>query len=147
MDRIRRAIPEDTERIAEIIVLNYRLNFYPIFQNDDFYFNEMQVGKFAQQCRAALDDMWVYDDGAVKGVVQICCGEIQRLYVEPVLQGQGIGSKLLHFAVTQCYARHLWALEKNVRAIKFYRRHGFDLTDEKRPEEGTTESLVQLRHL
>ena len=34
---IRKAAIEDLSRIAEIIIFNYRLNFYPIFQNDDFY--------------------------------------------------------------------------------------------------------------
>ena len=38
----------------------------------------------------------------------------------------------------------LWALEKNIRAIKFYQRHGFSLTNEKKYEEGTDEYLVKL---
>ena len=34
MDYIRQAKIEDLERIAEIFVFNYRLNFYPIFKDD-----------------------------------------------------------------------------------------------------------------
>lgn len=67
-----------------------------------------------------------------------------KLFVEPVLQGQGIGAALLEYAVNKLHATHLWALEKNVRAIAFYRRHGFRLTQERRLEEDTEEYLVQL---
>ena len=55
-----------------------------------------------------------------------------------------IGSELLLFAVETCNANHLWALEKNLRAIRFYERHGFCVTDEKKLEEDTTEYLVKL---
>ena len=40
MKNIRQATTDDLARIAEIMVFNYRLNFYPTFQNDDFYFND-----------------------------------------------------------------------------------------------------------
>jgi len=41
-------------------------------------------------------------------------------------------------------ACHLWALEKNRRAIAFYARHGFLPTGEKKPEDDTTEYLIHL---
>ena len=37
------------------------------------------------------------------------------------------------------------ALEMNEKAIRFYERHGFIATGEKKPEEGTTEYLVLLK--
>ncbi|MDD6575378.1 hypothetical protein ACQRAE_10515 [Mediterraneibacter faecis] len=42
-------------------------------------------------------------------------------------------------------ADHLWALEKNTRAIAFYNRHGFQWTGTKQLEAGTTEYLMELR--
>ncbi|MEQ3230267.1 hypothetical protein [Fusicatenibacter saccharivorans] len=42
-------------------------------------------------------------------------------------------------------ADHLWALEKNTRAIAFYNRHGFQWTGTKQLEAGTTEYLLELR--
>ena len=39
----------------------------------------------------------------------------------------------------------LWALEKNVKAIRFYGRHGFTATGEKKLEDGTSEYLVLLK--
>lgn len=144
MQYIRPATAEDMPRIAEIIVFNYRLNFYPIFQDDEFYFGEMQVDRFAQNVMEQLAQLRVYDDGVVKGVVQICGQEIRRLFVEPVLQGKGIGAALLEYAVREEAARELWALEKNLRAIAFYERHGFRRTEDRRLEEDTTEYLVRL---
>lgn len=38
--------------------------------------------------------MWVYDEGAINGVVQIENSEIKKLFAEPTLQGKSIGSVL-----------------------------------------------------
>ena len=65
--------------------------------------------------------------------------------MEPVLQNGSIGSRLLEYAVKEHNADHLWALEKNEKAIRFYKRHGFIATGEKKPEEGTDEYLVLLK--
>ena len=145
MENIRQATIADLSRIAEIVIFNYRLNFYPIFQNDDYYFNELQVSKVAKQYEDVVGNMWVYDDGAIKGVIQIENSEIKKLFVEPALQGKSIGSYLLKYAIVEHKANTLWALEKNVRAIRFYKRHGFNVTTDKKLEEDTTEYLVRLK--
>ena len=144
MEHIRQAASADLSRIAEIVIFNYRLNFYPIFRNDDYYFNELQVPNLMKQYESMVSSMFVYDDGAVKGVIQIDGNEIKKLFVEPVLQGNSIGSALLEFAVQKRNADTLWALEKNIRAIRFYERHGFHVTTDKKLEEDTTEYLVRL---
>ena len=145
MENVRQATIADLSRIAEIVIFNYRLNFYPIFQNDDYYFNELQVSKVAKQYEDVVGNMWVYDDGAIKGVIQIENSEIKKLFVEPALQGKSIGSYLLKYAIVEHKANTLWALEKNVRAIRFYKRHGFNVTTDKKLEEDTTEYLVRLK--
>ena len=144
MKNIRKANIGDLARIAEIVIFNYRLNFYPIFKNDDYYFNELQVPTIMKQYESGIDNMWVYDDGAVKGIIQIENQEIKKLFVEPVLQGKCIGSMLLKYAIDYHNANSLWALEKNTRAIRFYERHGFIVTADKKLEEDTTEYLVRL---
>lgn len=145
MENVRQATIADLSRIAEIVIFNYRLNFYPIFQNDDYYFNELQVSKVAKQYEDVVGNMWVYDDGAIKGVIQIENSEIKKLFVEPALQGKSIGSSLLKYGIVEHKANTLWALEKNVRAIRFYKRHGFNVTTDKKLEEDTTEYLVRLK--
>ena len=144
MKYIRQATIEDLPRIAEIVIFNYRLNFYPIFQDDEFYFKEMQVVNLMKEYKDIVNSIWVYDDGVVKGFVQVENCEIKKLFVEPILQGKSIGSCLLNYAINEHQANNLWALEKNIRAIRFYERHGFQLTGNKKLEEDTTEYLVHL---
>lgn len=147
MNNIRQAVLEDAARLAEIEIFNYRLNFYPIFKNDWFYFEEKQVPKGMQRYKeekGLLENTFVYDDGVVKGFIQIAGTEVEKLFVEPALQGQGIGAKLLDYAITEKEVNFLWALEKNVKAIAFYERHGFHVTEEKKLEEDTTEYLVRM---
>ena len=144
MSNIRQARSEDAERIAEIVVFNYRLNFYPIFRDDSFYFEELRISNQVQRHARELDNIWVYDDGVVKGFIHIDGKEVKKLFVEPVLQGNSIGAQLLEYAICEKNVDFLWALEKNTRAIAFYQRHGFKLTEYKKFEEDTTEYLVRM---
>ena len=144
MENIRKAVANDLTRIAEIELFNYRLNFYPIFKSDWFYFKYLTVPALIEKYSNELNSFYVYDDGTVKGFVCVEATEIKKLFVEPVLQNEGIGSKLLQFAVENG-ADYLWALEKNTAAIRFYKRYGFRLTGDKKLEEDTTEYLVKLK--
>ncbi|MBQ6806377.1 MAG: GNAT family N-acetyltransferase [Lachnospiraceae bacterium] len=144
MNYIRQARCEDIERIAEILVFNYRLNFYPIFRDDSFYFEELKISKQIANYVNDLDSIWVYDDGVIKGFIQIEKEEVKKLFVEPALQGKSIGAELLEYAIAEKNVNFLWALEKNTKAIAFYKRHGFDITNEKKYEEDTTEFLVRM---
>ena len=137
----------DAGRISEIEIFNYRLYFYPIFQSDEFYFDELQVLPAAEELKAddqTLNRTYVYDDGVVKGFIRLNGDEVEKLFVEPALQGRKIGENLLTYAVEQHGAAWLWALEKNTRAIRFYERHGFHKTDVRKLEEDTTEYLVRM---
>ena len=144
MPPIRPAKPEDLARIAEIEIFNYRLNFYPIFRYDPFYFEELQVPSRMEYYRPLLNTLWIYDDGVVKGFCQAEDRELKKLFVEPVLLGQAIGAALLEHAIGTLQVNNLWALEKNTRAIAFYKRHGFRVTGQRKPEDGTEESLIRL---
>lgn len=134
MNFIRPALATDASRIAEIIVTNYRVNFYPFFRNTSFYFGELNVVDMASEYAEgteALCNTYVYDDGVVKGIIRISGDEIEKLFVEPQFQSQGIGAKLFDFAVSDKKASWLWVLEYNVRGIAFYQKHDFRLTCEK----------------
>ena len=140
MDKnIRKATKKDISRIAELMVINYRVNFFQFFKNEEFYFGELNVLDVAQEYRdhpEMVENTYVYDDGAVKGMVRLDGDEIVKLFVEPQFQSQHIGAKLLKYAVEQHAANWLWVLEYNARGIAFYKRNGFELTGEKFLEEG-----------
>lgn len=143
---IRKAIEEDASRIAEILVFVKRMKYRPIFQDDVYSFVELQVLPVAKKYIEAgiLDNMLVYDDGIVKGLIHIEGNEIVELYVDSFFQGQGIGSALIEYAKEQFPITFLWTIEKNTDAIRFYEAHGFHLTNTKKFEEGTTEYLVKM---
>ena len=86
----------------------------------------------------------VCDDGVIKGFVRVNGGEIEKLFVEPVLQNQGVGDALLRYAAETLHGKRLQVLEQNVRAIRFYQRHGFRLTEQKQRVDDTQEFLVWM---
>ena len=131
---IRPASEADASRIAEIIITNYRENFYPFFRKDEYYYGELNVVKMASGYHAGseyLKNTYVYDDGVVKGIVRVNGKEIEKLFVEPRFQCAHIGAKLLSHALNVLGADRLWVLEYNRRGIAFYERNGFVLTGER----------------
>ena len=119
-ENIRKAEAKDLSRIAEILVFAKRIKYRPIFNNDDYSFNELQVVKLV---------------------------EAYGKYVDYFFWSQGIGAKLIEFAKETHDARFLWVLEKNVDAIKFYEAHGFAANGKRQPEEGTPEYIIMLERV
>ena len=143
---IRKAEPKDISRIAEILVFTKRIKYRSIFHNDEYSFNELQVVKLVEEYgnSKALDNIWVYDDGIVKGMIHLEGKEIAELYVDYFFWKEGIGSKLVEFAKEKFDAKFVWTLEKNEDAIRFYEAHGFKLNGKRQLEEGTPEYIVML---
>ena len=144
---IRPAASEDLNRIAEIEIFNYRLNFYPIFRSDAYYFREKTVPNlttFYAGEPGIVEHTAVFDDGVIKGFVRVNDGEIEKLFVEPVLQNCGIGDALFRYAVEVLGGRRLYVLEKNTRAIRFYERHGFHQTEQRKRVDDTSEFLIRM---
>ena len=97
---IRQAEEKDVSRIAEILVYNNRVNFFPIFKDENYSFGELQVVSVANeylQDRERLQNTFVYDNGLIRGFVQLSGPEIQKLYVDTFFQNQGIGASLINF--------------------------------------------------
>lgn len=144
---IRKATINDLSRIAEIYVFNNRVNYFPIFKDAEFSFDELQVVSLIDNYfkkDEIINNIHVFDSGLIKGFIQMKQKEICKIYVDTFFQNEGVGKELIEYAINELHADNLWALEKNTRAISFYQRHGFRLTGEKKFEEGTTEYLVKL---
>ena len=147
MNCIRKAVTQDVSRLAEILVFTKRMNYRKIFRDDKVSFGEMQVFPLAQDYITnpeKLQNIWVYDDEFVKGMLHIEGNELIELYVDSFFQNEGIGTKLIQFAIQIFDVSILFVLEKNSGAIRFYHRHGFSLTQERQLEEGTTEHIVKM---
>ena len=146
MGNIRKAESGDLSRIAEILVFAKRMKYRSIFYNDDYSFNKLQVVKLVEEYGKSevLENILVYDDGIVKGMIHIEGKEVVELYVDYFFWNQGIGARLIEFAKGKYDVRFLWVLEKNADAIRFYKAHGFELNGQRQLEEGTTEYLIML---
>lgn len=146
---VRKAELRDVPRIAEMIIFGKRVAYRDIFRNDAVSFNQLQVVDLARTyCRepALLDNMLVYDDGIVKGVInRRYTGdrvELFDFYVEPFFKGRGIGRQLLGRLIQEarqrgCTGVDLWVIGENAPARRFYERNGFSATGKTAPIEGT----------
>lgn len=145
---IRKAVKNDLSRIAEIFVFNNRINYFPIFKQEEYSFGQLQVVSMIDRYfgkEAILDALYVAEQNCIlKGFLEIRGTEIVKLYVDPCFQSAGIGNALIEFAIQTLHADFLWALEKNTRARAFYHRHGFLENGERAFEEGTTEYILKL---
>ena len=83
---------------------------------------------FDDLLQGAGHEIWVAERaGAVVGYLVLeGPGWLHSLYVRPELTGHGIGSVLIDVAKgLRPSGLQLWVFETNVRAQRFYRRHGF----------------------
>lgn len=96
---IKKATKEDLSRIAEIFVFNNRINYFPIFKQEDFSFGELQVVSLIENYfgkTEIMDTLFVAEDnGIIKGFMEIRGTEIGKLYVEPCFQSGGVIDKSL----------------------------------------------------
>lgn len=134
---IRKAEVKDIPRIAEIIVFGKRTAYRPIFQDDAFSFNKLQVCGLAQDYArdsGRLEHMLVYDDGIVRGIINRKYDrdrmEICDFYVEPFFTGMGIGRALISHVIREAGQEQvrvifLWVIAENRKARTFYERNGF----------------------
>lgn len=155
---VRQATPADASRLAEILVFGKRTAYRHIFNNDHVSFNELQVLSLAlhyQNTAGALQGLFVYDDGIVKGLLHATrpgnmpALQLQQLYVDPFFQGQGIGRHLMQDFLQRAEDAHarsvfLWVLEENTHACRFYQSFGFIPSGKRKPEGDTEHHTIQL---
>ncbi|MGL5417532.1 MAG: hypothetical protein ACRDAU_17815 [Clostridium sp.] len=63
---IRKAKTSDLSRIAEMYVFNNRMNFFPIFKDEEFSFSELQVASLVNNYfnqDEVMDNSYVFDNG------------------------------------------------------------------------------------
>ena len=145
---IRKATEEDLSRVAEIFVFNNRINYFPIFKQEEYSFGELQVVSMIDHYFGkgeVLENLYVADEcGIVKGFMEIHGTEIRKLYVDPCFQSGGIGKKLMEYAISTFDADHLWALEKNYESDCILSPTWIYGKWRKELEEGTTEYIAKL---
>lgn len=82
---IRAVRKDDLCRLAEIIVFNNRINYYPIFQDIEYSFGEynvLSVMEMFEKDKIFTSSTSVYEDPVIKGFITVHDGEIRKLYVD-----------------------------------------------------------------
>jgi len=141
---------DDIQRVAEIHVFAQRMVYNGIV-SDKLLFAETTVAGRAEEFAKLISKHgchgFVYDDGGIiRGflIVFPCTDtkkantlEIDRIFADPLMRGQRIGSKLESFC--QSFAADkgydevcLWVLEGNHLAIKFYEKMGYTFDGSKK---------------
>jgi ribosomal protein S18 acetylase RimI-like enzyme len=75
------------------------------------------------------NSVWVAEvNSSVIAFIAFSKGWIHHLFVAPEFQHQGVGSRLTDLAKASAPHLQLWVFQTNVPAIRFYKRHGFQVT-------------------
>lgn len=70
------------------------------------------------------------EDGLVIGFLALGDARVEQLYVEPAHWRRGVGGRLLRAAqAARPAGLDLWVFQRNVDAIAFYERHGFQVAE------------------
>lgn len=86
-----------------------------------------QLAPLVEQGLLAVPQLAVIRDesGAVKGFLGVDDDKIEMLFIEAGRRGQGLGRKLVDYAVEQLGASLVDVNEQNILGVGFYRRLGF----------------------
>lgn len=144
---LRQVLLEEAGHLLALAESTFRAGFERLNEPEHFeaYMKKaFTLDKFKQELSTKGSVFYFAEtENKVVGYIKLNCGEAQsdiktepgieleRIYVVPEVQGRGIGEYLLHEAIGMAESDrfpYLWlgVWEKNERAIKFYKRHGFE---------------------
>ena len=76
-------------------------------------------------------EVYVYEEGAgIQGFIGLQEDYIAGIFVSGEAQSSGIGRRLIHFAKGIRSQLRLDVYQKNIRAVRFYQREGFEISGE-----------------
>lgn len=85
-------------------------------------------------------------ENLVLGFVGVADKKVEMLFLDPKYIGQGLGQKLLNFAVKELNADILDVNEQNEKAIKFYQKFGFETFERtNKDDQGRNYPLLRMQ--
>lgn len=92
-------------------------------------------------------EVYVYEDGQkIQGFIGLSDEYIEGIFVSEKMQSQGIGKLLLNYIKDRKSALRLNVYQKNIRAIHFYQREGFEIQCEGLDEATGEKDYVMIWH-
>ena len=137
MSVVRRAVVGDADAIGSVHVRAWQAAYRG--QMSDGFLDGMSIADGRRRWRTTLSEptpdrvvVVVEDpvDGHVCGFAALGAAEVMAINLEPEAWGRGLGSALLAGALDALREHevpevHLWVLEANARARRFYERAGW----------------------
>lgn len=149
--QVRVATPDDAAAIARLAARTFILACPPDSPAQDVELHiasKLNEAQFVQDL--ALNTLFVADgqDGELSGYAMLVVGpppidsqwadpvEVQRIYVDADRHGSGLGDALMVACLAESARRnHDWVWlgtnQANERALRFYRKHGFEIVGER----------------
>ena len=143
--KIRRAVPSEYRRLAELHVLaRYDMAYLP------YVHSFLSVEIWMRDTVVPSQEVLVAEtDGVAVAYAWLHDGYLRGLYVHPSYQRRGIGAALLSEIKKHAAGEfQLWVFEANEGAIRFYHRHGAQIvqkTDGSGNEESLPDRLMSFR--
>lgn len=122
---IRRGTPHDAGAIGDLWLTSWRATFdFPPAHPDD------DVRRWIREELVPRRETWVAvspaGEGRIVAVMALSEGMVEQLYVTPDWIGRGVGRRLIGLAKERRPdGLELFCFQVNVRARRFYERHGF----------------------
>lgn len=82
----------------------------------------------------------------VLGFIGVANKKVEMLFLDPNYFGQGLGFRLLNFAVKELQADKVDVNEQNPRAVKFYQKFGFETFERtEKDDQGRNYPLLRMK--
>lgn len=120
---IRSLQKADINRVADIWLDTNNLKAHSFISAQYWESNYELVKEMLSQA-----EVYVYEDGQkIQGFIGLSDKYIEGIFVSEKMQSQGIGKLLLNYIKDRKDVLHLNVYQKNIRAIHFYQREGFEI--------------------
>lgn len=157
---IVKATTSDSSAIAQILVKSWQAAYRGIMSDEvlDNLSLQQREEVWRKHLNSGGEAYLLRLSGETVGVIEVCkfrdsiegfsgWGEIPVIYLLPESYGSGLGSELMRFALALLTERGegnigIWVLEKNTRAIHFYKKHGFSQSEHNKVHKPT--GLVEI---
>lgn len=106
-----------------------------------YWYNHLELTK--RELEKA--EVYIYEeDGKIRGFIGLSDDYIAGIFIDCQVQSKGIGRILLNDIKNKKERLYLNVYQKNVRAVKFYLREGFEIQSEKIDEETNEKEYLMI---